>query len=417
MKSRYSIVTLTIGILLSLNNVEANSTNIESVLANCHQPYFPGELLIKFKAGVSMEDAKSVHSHLEVSKVREGYKGCYQIIEVVPGEEKEMLRTYSQRPEVEYAEPNYYHFIQSTPNDEFYPLQWHLPLINLEEAWDKSTGKDVTVAVLDTGVNPRGPDGFGKRVLRGYNAILKIPGGCDYNYHGTHVAGTIGQETNNMTGVAGIAYDARILPVKVLCGPESVGTSSWISDGIRWATDHGADIINLSLGSAYLPQVVEDAVNYAYGRGVTLVASAGNDGESRVIYPAAFENCIAVGAMRYDKTLTHYSNYGDDLELVAPGGDLNVDQNSDGYGDGVFQETFERSWFICIKWGYWFATGTSMSSPHVAGVAALVKSLHPEYGPDEIRQVLQETAEDLGDPGWDEKYGYGLIDANAAVSY
>jgi len=390
-------------------------------MANSHLPYFPGELLVKFKDEISMKAATSIHSYFGVSQIREGYEGSYQIIEVPPGKEKEMAKAYSKRPEVEYAEPNYYLSAYFTPNDEFYPLQWNLPLINLPEAWDLSTGSDVTVAVVDSGVNPFGIDGFGKlfknRVLLGYNAILMIPGGLDFRNHGTRVAGVIGQETDNTTGVAGIAYDAKILPVKAMCF-SGEALICWIVNGIRWATNHKADIINLSLGTSYPSQALEDAINYAYEKGVTVVAAAGNNGEDEVSYPAAFENCIAVGAVRYDKSLTSYSNYGDALDLVAPGGDLDVDQNGDGHDDGILQESFERFWFIFFDWDYWYSTGTSMASPHVAGVAALVKSLDPEYyGPDEISQVLQDTAEDLGVPGWDETYGYGLVDAYAAVSY
>lgn len=420
MKIRYFIVILIIGLLFSIKNVRANSTNIQGVLANSHRPYFPGELLVKFKEGVSMKAATSTHSHFEVSQVRDGYEGSYQIIELPPGKEMEMAEAYSKRPEVEYAEPNYYLSAYFTPNDELYIRQWNFPLINLEEAWDLSTGNGVTVAVVDSGVNPFGVDGFGKlfknRVLLGYNAILRIRGGLDLSGHGTYVAGVIGQETDNITGVAGIAYDAKILPVKAISflGEALV---CWIVNGIRWATNHKADIINLSLGTSYRSKALEDAINYAYKKGVTVVAASGNDGNDEVSYPAAFEHCIAVGAVRYDKSRTYYSNYGDALDLVAPGGDLDVDQNGDGYGDGILQESFERSRFLDVEWGYWYVTGTSIASPHVAGVAALIKELNPDYGPDEIRQALQETAEDLGDAGWDETYGHGLVDAFAAVSY
>lgn len=421
MQNRYTVVLLITGLLFCQKNAEANSTNMQSVIANCHLPFFPGELLVKFKAGTSLKTIQSVHFQFEVSQVREGYKNCHQIIEVPPGKEKEMAKAYHKRPEVEYAEPNYYRSIYATPNDEYYPFQWNFPLINLEEAWDISTGEGVTVAVLDTGVNSFGKDSFGsqseKRFLRGYNALLGLPGTArDYHGHGTHVAGVIAQETNNVTGVAGVAYNAKILPVKVLLFTGE-GLDSWIIKGIRWATDHGADIINLSIGEGSPSQAFEDAINYAYQQGVTLVAASGNDAVGVVDYPAAFENCIAVGAVRYDKNPAPYSNYGNALDLVAPGGDMREDQNGDGEPDGILQERFERFALVVTKWGYYYATGTSMSSPHVAGVAALVKSLHPEYGPDEIRQALQETAEDLGETGWDETYGYGLVDANAAVSY
>ncbi|MCK5187035.1 MAG: peptidase S8 [Deltaproteobacteria bacterium] len=417
MKKNSYILILIIVLLFSTGYASANSTDIQSAIANSHHPYFPGELLIKFKVGVSQKAASSIHRQLGISEVREGFKGWYQIITVVIGKEKELARSYLKRSEVEYAEPNYYRSFNSIPNDEFYHLQWNFPLINLPDAWDLSTGSGVTVAVVDSGVNPFGFDSFGRfsvnRILPGHNAIWRLPGGIDFNGHGTHVAGTIGQETNNTEGVAGIAYHAKILPVKVMSFL-GFGLDSWIIRGIRWAADNGADIINLSIGGGGHSKALEDAVDYAYEKGVTLVAASGNDGTDEVDYPAAFENCIAVGAIRYDKEKTDYSNYGEDLDLVAPGGDLTVDQNGDDNGDGIYQETFR---FLGIGWDYRYFTGTSMASPHVAGVAALIKSLHPEYGPDEIRQVLQDTAEDLGNPGWDERYGYGLVDAYAAVSY
>ncbi len=372
-----------------------------------------GELLIKFRAGVSAQSADTVHRDLKVKGWKRGYNNNYQIVSFEPDRESEMIEAYARRPEVAYAEPNYYATVCAVPNDAYFPLQWNFPQINLPDAWDISTGEGVVVAVVDTGINPFGRDGFGSfsndRLMLGYNAITGIRGGIDFNQHGTHVAGTIGQETDNGTGVAGIAYNARLLPVKALSFLGG-GFIYSIVNGIRWATDNGADVINLSLGTSADSYFLEEAVDYAYERGVTVVAAAGNDGTEAILYPAAYEHCIAVGAVRYDKELASYSNYGDELDLVAPGGDAEIYD----YEDGIMQETF---WAFGIGWGYWLSSGTSMASPHVAGVAALVKSIHPEYGPDEIRQILQDTAQDLGTPGWDERYGYGLVDAYAAVSY
>jgi len=177
MKNRCLVILLITGVLFSIKNVSANSDNVQRAIANSHQRYFPGELLVKFKSGVSTDKTESLHHQLGVSEVRRGLKDIFQIITVAAGKEQEMAREYLQKPEVEYAEPNYYRSINSTPNDPLYDLQWHFPLINLPDAWDISTGTDVTVAVIDTGVNPFGFDGFGNRILWGYNAILKIPGG------------------------------------------------------------------------------------------------------------------------------------------------------------------------------------------------------------------------------------------------
>lgn len=417
MKKRCSILVLLVGLLVAPGIVGANSDDTNSVLANSHLPFFPGELLVKFKQGVSLEKREGIHRNFNISEMRDGYNNLFQIISVIPGREREIAKAYTEKSEIEYAEPNYYRTVNGIPNDELYSYQWHLPMVNMPEAWDVSTGEGVTVAIIDTGVNPFGRDSFGpigdSRVLRGYNAIAGIPGGIDFEGHGTHVAGVVGQETDNGTGVAGIAYGANILPVKSL-SIFGVGVDSWIIRGIRWATDQGADVINLSLGSFNDSQAFEDAVNYAYENGVTVVAASGNSGEGEVMYPAAYENCIAVGAVNYIKVITDYSNYGDALDLVAPGGDNNVDLNGDGFADGILQENFG---FFGFNWGFWYYAGTSFASPHVAGIAALVKSVHPDYGPDEIRQVLQDTAQDLGTPGWDARYGHGLVDAYAAVSY
>jgi serine protease len=376
-----------------------------------------GELLITFRAGTSAKAADAVHRDLKAAEWKQGYNNRFHLVSFAPGREGEMVEAYKQRPEVAYAEPNYYVTACFVPNDKYYPLQWNFPLINLPDAWDISTGENVVVAVVDTGINPFGRDGFGSfsndRLMLGYNAIAGVRGGIDFNQHGTHVAGTIGQETDNGIGVAGIAYNARLLPVKALSFLGG-GFIYSIVNGIHWATDNGADVINLSLGTSADSYFLEEAVDYAYERGVTVVAAAGNDGTDAILYPAAYEHCIAVGAVRYDKKLASYSNYGDALDLVAPGGDPGANESIDSFEEGILQETFG---FLGLGWGYWYSAGTSMASPHVAGVAALVKSIHPEYGPDDIRQVLETTAQDLGASGWDERYGYGLVDAYAAVSY
>jgi serine protease len=330
-----------------------------------------------------------------------------------------MVDLYRGHAQVEYAEPNYIYKAFFTPDDPHFSLQWHLTQINVERAWDISTGEGVTVAVLDSGVNSAGPDGFGGRLVSGYSAVnIANPTVTeDGNGHGTHVAGTIAQQTNNETGVAGIAYNASIMPVKVL-NKWGLGTNRQIGDGIRWAADHGADVINLSLGGYWRSRFLEEAVDYAYNRGVVLVAASGNEGIRWVAYPAAYENCIAVGSVRYDEVVADYSNRGLALDIVAPGGDVTEDLNEDGYVDGVIQETFSFAFAgRAFGWDYQFWDGTSMASPHVAGVAALIIAANPDYTPNDVRDAIFNTAKDLGAPGWDEVYGYGLVDAAAAVEY
>ena len=239
----------------------------------------------------------------------------------------------------------------------------------------------------------------------------------DDNGHGTHVSGTIAQTTLNGLGVAGVAFGTTIMPVKVL-DAGGAGTYQWISDGIYYAVNNGADIISMSLGGSASDITLQNAVSYAYTNGVVVVAAAGNGGKDGVgdpvcDYPAAYDAyVIAVGALQYDESKAPYSNYGPSLDVVAPGGNTAVDQNGDGYADGVLQNTFGNT---TVDWAYWFYQGTSMATPHVSGVAALLLTRNPSLTPDDVRSVLQSTAEDLGAAGWDSSFGWGLVDAEAAL--
>ncbi len=337
------------------------------------------------------------------------------------------IENYLLRDDVIFAEPDYTARMFSVPDDPYYRYQWNFnnPVsggINSEEAWDKANGTGTIVAVVDTGIAyedngywyKKAPDFAGTAFAAGYDFVNNDSHPNDDEGHGTHVAGTIAQTTNNGLGVAGIAYGTSLMPVKVL-DSRGYGYYSDIADGIRFAADNGADIINLSLGGDAPSQALEDALRYAYEKGVTIVAAAGNNGKNGISYPAAYNNyVIAAGATRYDETRAPYSNYGADLDLAAPGGDITVDQNSDGYGDGILQQTFARD---TRSFGYYFYQGTSMAAPHVSAVAALVISAGGAHTPDTLRQALTETAKDLGTPGWDSQFGWGLIDAAAAVRY
>jgi len=383
------------------------------------QDHVANEILVKFKPGISKAVKARVHQRLGALNQEDAYGNYYQAIKIKEGTVKEMVDLYLRHAFVEYAEPNYIYRAYFTPDDPGFSVQWHLTQIKMESAWDISTGQGVTVAVLDSGVSPDGRDGFGGRLVSGYNAIRPLYPDftTDNNGHGTHVAGTIAQQTNNATGVAGVAYNASIMPVKVL-NRRGWGITRWFADGIRWAADHGADVINMSFGGANYSQTLEDAVNYAYNRGVVLVAASGNEGINEVAYPAAYENCIAVGAIGYDEVVADYSNRGLTLDIVAPGGDVTEDLNEDGFADGVLQETFRYSFAgRALGWWYPFWQGTSMASPHVAGVAALIIAVNPGYTPDTVRDAISNTAKDLGAPGWDEVYGYGLLDAPGALEY
>lgn len=343
----------------------------------------------------------------------------FRVIKIPEGKVGEKIKEYLERDDIEYAEPNYLAYALMTPNDPYYSYQWHFDNslyggIHMKEAWDVSAGEGVTVAVVDSGIR-KGSDLANTCFAAGYDFVGKDNDPTDENGHGTHVAGTIAQSTNNNTGVAGVAYKSCLMAVRVLDANGS-GTYADVASGIRWAADHGAKVINLSLGGEAESSTLKEAVAYAYEKGATVVAACGNDNKATCLYPAVYDDyVIAVGATQYDETKAPYSNYGLSLDLVAPGGNLNIDQNGDGYGDGVLQQTFTKK-RTKINWGYYFYQGTSMAAPHVSGAAALLISAGRASAPDGVRTILQQTAEDKGTPGRDDIYGWGLVDAAAALS-
>jgi serine protease len=301
------------------------------------------------------------------------------------------------------------------PNDPYYPYQWHLDQIGMPSAWLRQRGAGAVVAVIDTGVAYRSEGGFIQapdlgqtRFVQGYDFVRNDEHADDEHGHGTHVAGTVAQSTHNGVGVAGVAPEASIMPLKVL---DASGRGGWggITAAIRYAADNGAHVINMSLGGGMPSRSVQRAIDYAHDKGVVVIAAAGNSSRSRVEYPARHNHVVAVGAVRYDRQLTFYSSYGEGLDVVAPGGDLRVDQNEDGMPDGVLQNTLvggDPTRFDYLAW-----QGTSMATPHVAGVAALLRAAGVQ-DPDAIERMLKQSAEDLGDA---RRYGSGLIHADHAL--
>ncbi len=310
------------------------------------------------------------------------------------------------------------------PNDPLYMFQWHFDQVNAEDAWPLSTGAGVVVAVIDTGVaykddnrpRKRGimmPDLEETGMVSGYDFVDDDDAPYDLHGHGTHVAGTVAQSTNNDYGVAGLAFDADIMPLRVLDG-DGRGSFSDVADAIRYAADHGADVINMSLGGFFPSSEVNSAVQYASKKGVVVVAAAGNSGSNTKSYPAAFDNVIAVAATQYDRKPTFYSNFGSYVDIAAPGGNTLVDQNNDGRPDGVMQETLKRGQDGRVSYEPTFALymGTSMAAPHVAAGAALLVS-QGVTNPAEVERILVESAQ--RDKNWDDDYGSGIMDVAAAT--
>ena len=431
MKNLSKALTLTIGLSLIFSHVAtaalSDSIKVED---NSQLGSLQNKILSNNNLFQKIEDAKDKVAEYKTDEIIVKFKNKtnFERISLPSGLSiNKALTNYQSRNDVEYAEPNYIAHTFYTPNDPYYSLQWGFDNnsnsgINTEEAWNTSKGQGVVVAVIDTGIAyenngfwyQKAPDFANTCFVPGYDFANNDSHPNDDNGHGTHVAGTIAQSTNNNAGTAGIAFESCLMPVKVL-NRQGSGSYADIADGIRWAADRGADVINLSLGGPSDASYLKDAVAYAHGKGVTIVAAAGNDGQNSLSYPAAYNDyVISVGATRFDKNLAPYSNHGAGLDLVAPGGDLNVDQNGDGYGDGILQQTFGNN---PRDFGYWFFQGTSMASPHVAAAAALLISNGNATTPSQIQQALQETATDLGSSGWDSTYGHGLINAAAALSW
>jgi serine protease len=309
------------------------------------------------------------------------------------------LRGSNLNQDVESIEPNYIYHTSVAPNDPQYSKQWHLHNIHAERAWEESRGRGVTVAIIDTGVS-KVPDLAKTEFVAGYDFVNDKTAADDDNGHGTHVAGTVAQSTNNNYGVAGIAYEAKIMPLKVLSGSGG-GTISDIAEAIRFAADNKADIINMSLGGGGESQVMKDAIDYAYNKGVVIIAAAGNENNNSASYPARYAHVIGVGATDAQGERAEFSNYGAGVDISAPGG---------GHGSKIWQETIDPDTNTPMIAGF---QGTSMAAPHVAGVAALIKSTGIT-APDEIFAVLQQSVRKIEqDP--QNYYGAGHLDAAAAV--
>ena len=319
-------------------------------------------------------------------------------------------------PEIATAFPLRTSFQSSTrPDDPRYDEQWNFRMVNGEKAWESTRGKGVVVAVIDTGVS--GTDSKKGSACRDFNTTAFVAGydfvndddqPYDDHAHGTHVAGTIAESTNNGEGVAGLAYEATIMPLKVLSASGSGGSAD-IADAIRWAADKGAHVINMSLGSSFPDSVIHNACKYARKKGVVIVCAAGNTGRQGVGYPAAYPECVAVSSVGPTGNLAEYSSWGKQVALAAPGGDY---VSSGNRADGILQNTNVGPSLGGHGDDYYSFQGTSMASPHVAAVAALVVSMGVSDA-GKVEDILKRSATPKGDA---KKYGAGILDAAKAVS-
>jgi serine protease len=404
----------------------------------------PDQVIVKYAQGVGGGVAADVAAEAGATPVAPLPGGSEQL-KIEDGESvRATIEELRQDPKVEYAVPNWKaHAAAVAPNDPGWRLQWNMSSlygINLVDAWTEAAalgapgGRGAVVALLDSGVAyerhgryRRAPDLRRRTFIHPWDFIQRDGHPNDVYGHGTHVAGTIAQTTNNDIGAAGIAYNAKIMPLRVL-DAHGEGDSAAIARAIRYAVRFKADVINLSLEfppevrASEIPDVVS-ALHYAHRRGVVVTAAAGNQTDIAVAYPARVSTVIAVGATTFTGCQADYSNSGDDLDVAAPGGGADAPNTDsvwdsahckpDSLGRPIVQQTFTRDvQHFGLPRTY---EGTSMASPHVAAIAALIiatKRLGPHPTPKAVEARIKETARPTDRP---DRYGAGLVDAAAAL--
>jgi len=451
-------------------------TDMTSPTVDDAEPFVRGSVIVRFRAGTSVEARRALLARVDGTAAAPPSYAPFDMVSIDPSADPEAVaRRLDAQPDVEYAQARYRVYPRFTPNDPQYSRQWNYPAIDMERAWDINPGAtpSVTVAVLDSGVAFRSgimrynagefqffagrqlgptfpalgpidvpfaaaPDlGGPERFVSPRDFIWETTNPFDLDGHGTHVSGTVGQLTNNGVGVAGMAFNVRIMPVKVIAGfwdlvfsSPQVGTDDLVARGIRYAVDNGAKVINMSIGrSGPSAPVVHEAIAYAVSRGAFVAVAGGNDFEDGnaierfADFATDLEGMVAVGAVGRDGQRAFYSNTGAYIELAAPGGNSRVG----GTSGGILQQTFDFDLVDTFLLGpaqfraprfdvfaYDFLQGTSMATPHVAGFAALLMQ-QGVTSPAAVEAVMKRYATDLGPPGRDDAYGYGLINPRGSL--
>lgn len=357
--------------------------------------YLPDEVLIRFRKKAAKDGIDSCLQAAGATVKTEIQALSVFVLKIPQDTVGLSLARLLACPVTRFAEPNYLlHALDTIPSDPGWGQQYGLLRIRAPQGWDLSTGSAaVTIAVVDTGVDLGHPD-LSPKIVGGYDFVNGDTVAQDDNGHGTHVAGIAAAVSDNGTGIAGVSWGARIMPVKVLDASGN-GTFADAAAGITWAADSGAQVINLSFGGTSGSTVLQDAVDYAYGKGAVIVAAAGNSGSNFVLYPARYPHVIAVAATDGTDTRAGFSNYGPEVALAAPGLSIYSTTRGGNYG---------------------YLSGTSMSAPFVSGLAAILRGIPGVGSADTIAWDMESTALDLGSAGRDPLYGYGLIQMDAALA-
>lgn len=393
--------------------------------------YRPGEVLVRFAPGVSTEVQQTIAQEAGALFTKRRFAIRHALLSVPVSGENDVIDALLQNASVELAELNYLGEAGYTPSDQLYPSQWHLEQsadadINASAAWDITRGNPgLLVAVLDSGLLQDQPE-FSGRIYTNAgesangidddgNGLVDDLHGWDYaeetangdpdphdeHGHGSWVTSVFGANADEAFGIVGVDHFATLLPIRVL-GADNMGSTADLVAGLYYAVDQGADIINLSLINFPKQDVLTDALDYADSRGAILIACAGNGGADTadVQYPGSHPRTISVGATQADDTLAEFSSTGDTVDLVAPGQGILAADHEEPYEPDVAASV----------------SGCSLATPIVSGIASLMLSIDPSLDRDRILSILADSAVDLGDPGWDRKFGWGRVDAAAALA-
>lgn len=355
--------------------------------------HVPGELLIAPKAGVSDAQLESIYKSHGAQKITTLTQIGVHHIKVPDNALEAIEAALRKNPSVQFVEKNFIAEANLVPNDPGYGSQWHLQTISAPAGWDITVGSPaVTVAVIDSGVDPAHPDLVAK-LVPGWNFLGSNTDTHDVLGHGTAVAGVTAADTNDGIGVAGVGWANTIMPLVVVNSSNSA-TYADIASAVNYAADHGAKVINMSLGGTSSSSTLQSAVNYAWSKGLVIVAAAGNCSCSTPSYPAAMNNVVAVSATDSSDNLASFSSFGSFVDVAAPGTPIYTTNNGGGYGN-------------------W--QGTSFSSPQVAGLAALIFSLNPGLSNTQVVDLITQNVDDLGAAGFDQYFGWGRINVGRTL--
>jgi thermitase len=379
----------------------------EAVAAVPDGETIPGEVVVTFRDRRA-PDASRLRGLVRIADLGAPETGAPTLLSTAGRPVAEVIAELQADPSVLAVEPNYVvrladdGAVAVEVDDPKTGDQYSLDAMRVRQAWSLTPTSANVIAVLDTGVMASHPDLSG-RVLKGYDFVNDDTNAADDNGHGTWVAGIISAKPNDGYGIAGVTRTDKILPVKIMNGSGTGSTADLLS-GIRWSADHGADVINMSVGGFPYSQQMQDAVNYAWSKGAVLVGAAGNNRREENYYPASFDNVISVSATQVNDEFSNWSSFGPKVDVSAPGASV------------LTTNCYTCTYADHDSWGsHTFISGTSFATPNVAGVVALIKARYPSYTPAQVVSRLYSTVDDLGYGGWDKRYGRGRVNALRAL--